>query len=137
MEKAQTDDIYVANNNDTLEQNLDSITAREVSKEVRSKLLEEGGDESPDEKQKSGKLKRRFMEISQAKFECSNSRKKAKEEEKIKKLEEFEAAEEGKKQQELANNESLYIDDPEKALKNWFEREGYELDFKVEEKGYS
>ena len=77
------------------------------------------------------------MEISQAKFECSNSRKKAKEEEKIKKLEEFEAAEEEKKQQELANNESLYIDDPEKALKNWFEREGYELDFKVEEKGYS
>ena len=38
---------------------------------------------------------------------------------------------------ELANNESLYIDDPKKALKNWFEREGYELDFKVEEKGYS
>ena len=65
VEKAQTDDIYVANNNDTLEQNLDSITAREVSKEVRSKLLEDGGDESPDEKQK---LIRRFMEISQAKF---------------------------------------------------------------------
>ena len=38
---------------------------------------------------------------------------------------------------ELANNESLYIDDPKKCLKNWFEREGYDLDYKVEEKGFS
>ena len=38
---------------------------------------------------------------------------------------------------ELANNESLYIDDPKKCLKNWFDREGYDLDYKVEEKGFS
>ena len=36
---------------------------------------------------------------------------------------------------ELANNESLYIDDPKKCLKNWFDREGYDLEYKVEEKG--
>ena len=41
-----------------------SGTAMEVSKEGRSKLLEEGGDESPDEKQMSGKMKRQFKEIS-------------------------------------------------------------------------
>ena len=57
-----------------------SGTAMEVSKEGRSKLLEEGGDESPDEKQMSGKMKIQFKEISQDKFECSSSRKKAEEE---------------------------------------------------------
>ena len=35
---------------------------------------------------------------------------------------------------ELANNESLYIDDPKKCLQNWFDREGYDLEYKVEEK---
>ena len=38
---------------------------------------------------------------------------------------------------ELANNESLYIDDPKKCLQNWFNREGYDLEYKVEEKGFS
>ena len=38
---------------------------------------------------------------------------------------------------ELANNESLYIDDPKKCLSNWFNREGYDLEYKVEEKGFS
>ena len=38
---------------------------------------------------------------------------------------------------ELANNESLYIEDPKKCLKNWFDREGYDLDYKVEEKGFA
>jgi len=38
---------------------------------------------------------------------------------------------------ETADNESLYINDPKKALQNWFDREGYDLEYEVEEKGYA
>ena len=41
---------------------------------------------------------------------------------------------------ELADNESLYIDDPKKMIEKWFDREGYDFDkshYQVTERGYA
>uniref|UniRef100_A0A1B6H1L1 FHA domain-containing protein n=1 Tax=Cuerna arida TaxID=1464854 RepID=A0A1B6H1L1_9HEMI len=103
-------------------------------------------DEEPESNLSVTELKQQYQEKLTA-LEAEHKQKLAEEEERIKREEErgidWGMGEDADEETDLTENpyavtqnEDLYVEDPKKTLRGWFEREGEELVYDVEEKGF-